>query len=399
MNKKLAIAAGAFAVTLIGAFVALNGRDTETADASDEAPEFPTIERDSITQIDITRPANGDEPATTVTLTKSGDEWRVSAPVDAETDPSAISTALDKLGEMEITGIAASREENYELLEVDDAGILVTVHQGDETVELIVGAYRGLNTMVRVVGEAPVFQVAGSIKYAFNKELKDWRNRRVLGVQADRVRRVHFQSANGDYTFVRNVSGEWEQMEGQEPIERFGSSKVQSIAASVAGMRAVNFADVGVDEAAAGFGTPTGTVTLTVVPEEEEGAEGTPEDPSTFEDIVLHVGAESGSNNEWYVRHVGNPVIYVISTYLADRMRPGTEQFQNPEPGSEPAAAPPGGMPGGMPGMPGGMPGMPGGMPGGAGGMPSGPGGQQIPPELMQQIQQQLQQQQAAGGN
>ena len=390
MNKKLAIAAGAFVVTLVGAYVALNGRDTETV-TTDEAPEFPTIERDAITQIDITRPASGDEPASTVTLTKDGDTWRVTAPVDAETDESAISTALDKLGEMDVTGIAASREENYELLEVDDSGIQVTVHQGDATVELIIGAYRGLNTMVRVVGESPVFQVAGSIKYAFNKELKDWRNRRVLDVPADRVRRVHFQSEGGDYTFLRNVSGEWEPLEGQEPIERFGSSKVQSIAASIAGMRAVNFAPADIDETAAGFGAPTGTVTLSVAPETEEGVE-TREDPSTFEDIVLHVGSESGSNSEWYVRHVGNPVIYVISTYLADRMRPNAELFQNPEPGSEPAEAP-GGMPGGMPGMPGGMPGMPGGMPGGPG------GGGQIPPELMQQIQQQLQQQQAAGGN
>ena len=126
----------------------------------------------------------------------------MTAPVDAETDESAISTALDKLGEMDVTGIAASREENYELLEVDDSGIQVTVHQGDETVELIIGAYRGRNTMVRVAGEPSVFQVAGSIKYAFNKELKDCRNRRVLAVQADRVRRIHFESENGDYTFT-----------------------------------------------------------------------------------------------------------------------------------------------------------------------------------------------------
>ena len=134
------------------------------------------------------------------------------------------------------------------------------------------------------------------------------------------------------------MSGEWEPqlLEGQEPIERFGSSKVQSIAASIAGMRAVNFASADVDEAAAGFGTPTATVTLSLAPERdedaEEDAEETPVDPSTFEDIVLHVGGESGSNNEWYVRHVGNPVIYVISTYLADRMRAGTEQFQNRSP-------------------------------------------------------------------
>ncbi|MEM6959579.1 MAG: DUF4340 domain-containing protein [Myxococcota bacterium] len=394
-NQRLVIAGVIFALLLGGAVYALNQREAADAGEAETTPELPAIEREAITRLTITRPES--DP---IVLEKSGEEWRVTAPVDAEADQSAVTTVLEKLGDLEVTGVAARREENHGRLEVDSAGIRVEVAQGEgEPVVLIVGAYRDRNTMIRVDGQTEVLSVSGSIKYAFNKELKDWRNRRVFdGLQADRIREITFESENGRYAFARTGAGEWAQADGEEPIERFGASKVQSIVASIAGMRAVNFAD-NADASAAGFDAPTGTVTLGIAPEEAEDTdaesadgEGTESaDEAAAEEAAeaevapplerrtISVGGQT-DGNEWHVRAQDNPVIYVISSYLADRMRPDVEKFQNPEPGAEPETpTPPPGA--GMPGMPGG----PGGNP-------------QIPPELMQQIQQQLQQQGAGGG-
>ncbi|MEM7675593.1 MAG: DUF4340 domain-containing protein [Myxococcota bacterium] len=399
-NQRLVIAGVIFALLLGGAVYALNQREAADAGEAETTPELPAIEREAITRLTITRPES--DP---IVLEKRGEEWRVTAPVDAEADQSAVTTVLEKLGDLEVTGVAARREENHGRLEVDSAGIRVEVAQGEgEPVVLIVGAYRDRNTMIRVDGQTEVLSVSGSIKYAFNKELKDWRNRRVFdGLQADRIREITFESENGRYAFARTGAGEWAQADGEEPIERFGASKVQSIVASIAGMRAVNFAD-NADASAAGFDAPTGTVTLGIAPEDdeetdtesadEEDAESAEDDSAeenSAEDAAdaetaapltrrtISVGGQTDSN-EWHVRAQDNPVIYVVSGYLADRMRPDIEKFQNPEPGSEPETpTPPPGA--GMPGMPGG----PGGTP-------------QIPPELMQQIQQQLQQQGAGGG-
>ena len=77
----------------------------------------------------------------------------------------------------------------------------------------------------------------------------------------------------------------------------------------------------------------------------------------------------------------GLPTIYTISRYASDRLRGDTSLFQEPEPGAAPeeGAEDPEAL--GMPGMEG----------------MGGPGGQQIPEELMRQIQEQMRQQGVGG--
>lgn len=418
-NKKLIGAAVTFLALLGIAIYVVWERDKSNEEVVAETPELPAIEQDAITALVITRPAEeeGAEPVP-IRMEKQGDAWRVVSPVDAEADQSAIDTALEKLAELEVTGLAAENASSHETLQVDAGnGIKVEVFAGSDSVAALwVGAFRSRSTMVRVDGQDQVVTVRGSIRYAFNKELKDWRNRRVLDEDPADVVAVRFQSDNGVFDFARNASEEWEQREPEgvelaepyAPIERFGPTKVQSVVASVARLRAVNFAAEGVDASAAGFDTPSGVVTLTIEerPEEEsadeegdsegdsegeeaeegeEADEATPAAAGERRTIVLEVGAQVGEEREFYLRRRGGETLYVVSQYIADRVRPNPEDLQAPEPGSEEAATPM--MPPGMPGL-GGL--------GGPGG-PSGPGGG-IPPELMQKIQQQLQQQQQQQG-
>ena len=403
-KNRLMIAGVAFVALLAIAFFALKAREDadgggQDGETEEEAmPELPAIERDSITALEISRPADeeGGERES-VRLVKNGESWQVTEPLEAEADTTAVRTVLEKLEDLEVTGVAATREANHDRLEVSDAkAIRVLVEQeGAEPVTLLIGAFSDQGTMVRLPDDERVLTVGGSIKYAFNKDLKDWRNRRVVDIPPTNVAMVTFESTEGGtWAFERNAEDEWAPVEGQEEIERFGGNKVQSVVSSVSRMRAVNFAAMDVDAAAAGFGEPTGTVTLqyTQEAEGEEGEEAAA--PAELQTVVLRVGGPREDADEFYLQREGEPTIYVISKYLADRMRPNAESFQTPEGGEEPAA---GGMPPGMPGMPGMPPGMPG-MPGGGPGGPGGPGGQQIPPELMQQIQQQIQQQQQQGG-
>ncbi len=392
-KNRLMIAGVAFVGLLAIAFFALKaredadggGRDGETEE-EEELPELPAIERDSITALEISRPADEEgAERESVRLEKDGDTWRVTQPLEAEADTTAVSTVLEKLENLEVTGIAATRAANHERLEVDEAGTIgvVVEQEGAEPVTLFIGAFSDQGTMVRLPDEERVLTVGGSIKYAFNKDLKDWRNRRVVDIPPTQVATVTFESTEGGtWSFQRNADDEWAPVEDQEEIERFGANKVQSVVSSVARMRAVNFAAPEVDAAGAGMVEPTGTVTLQYRPETEGDEEPAADAP--LQTVVLKVGGQREGAEEFYLQRDGDPTIYVISKYLADRMRPNAESFQTPDGGEEPAA---GGMPQGMPGMPG--------MPGGG---PGGPGGQQIPPELMQQIQQQIQQQQRAGG-
>lgn len=412
-QNRLAIAAVAFVALLGVAIFTVRQRDAALETGGDDAEAVPTppeIDGDALTELVITRPGEEEgDPRESVTLTKGEDGWRVTAPLEAEADTTAVQTVLDKLGELSFTGVAANNPENHARLEVDAEGGIEVIAKagGDEVAHFFVGAYRSRNTMLRMDGEDAVVMAEGSIKYAFNKALKEWRNRLVLDVDPARVASVLFEvppTSTGEadaepvpgrrFAFLQGTDG-WAQAPGDAPIERFGAAKVRSVIASASRLRAVDFAAPGQGPSDVGLTAPTGTVTLLVGPEaetdgDEDAADGDAADgdaaaesgpdlvaaldaaaplPEGYERVVLRVGAQDGEDREFFLMREGSDVIYVVSQYLADRLRPDVDAFQEPEPGEEPETPP---------GMP----------PGGLGGL-GGPGGQ-LPPELMQQLQQQL---------
>jgi len=382
---------GVVALALVGAtWWAISTQTGDTPEAADdgEAPALPEFERDDITELEIHLPADedGDREALTVRLVKGDDDaWRLEEPVQAAASSTAVGTALDKISTLELRGRAATSDTHHARLEVDAAhGIRVIARNGSETlIDGWIGAYQAGNTMLRLEGSDEVLMVDGSIKFAFNKRTRDWRDRAILELTAADVTRVELANDNGAWTFeqrapepaegeepAEDAEPEWAQVlpegdtgEGEETaaIPEFDPSKVRTLVSSLARLRAADFGDV--SPAEAGFGEGAARVVLTTGDRTE----------------TLLVGGEV-EEGQRYVMREGHDTIYVVSRFMADRLLPDVEAFQ---PGAEPAAPPPGGPHGGMP------PGMPGG---------GGPGAGQIPPEVMQQIQRQLQAQGAGGG-
>jgi len=382
-QKHRLMISGALLLTLVGLTVwAFMHRQEQDAGSEQAAPQID-LTGDDIDELEIHRP---NEAPTK--LAKRNGAWRVVSPVDAEADESTVTTALDKLDELEIVRVASSNAQSHADLEVDDAHAVRVIARNHGTVlaDLLLGAFGGNATMVRRHGETPVLAAEGSIKYAFNKELKDWRNREVTDVPPEDVTEVAFTNGNGSWRFVRNASNEWTEPEGQDAIERFAATKIQSIVASLARMRASDFGAQDLTADAAGLGATAATVTLTARAPRPANDAGSPDGGASAEPqrIVLRVGTSAGSETEFYLQREGNPVIFEVTSYLADKIRVNTEAFQAPLPSENPPPPDPsagGGMPPGM------MP--PGGGPGGSG---------DIPPELREQIMRQLQQQQQNPG-
>lgn len=362
-KHRLVIGAVVFVALLVVTFVVVRRTAEHRYDepVASERPRLPELKRDQIDEIEIQRPHEA-----AIRLVKRGESWRLAAPVDAEASQSAVSTALDKLVELEVTGIAATRRENHERLEVDDAhAVRVIVRHGTSTlVDLLIGAYKSGNTMVRQHGQDRVLAVEGSIKFAFNKEPKDWRDRAITSLSPDDVREISFASTKGRFHFVKNGS-DWQLAAGEAPIERFAPSKVQSLVASLMRVSAVDFGDVTREAAGIRDDGPTVTMSLST----DGGPTG----------LVLRVGNARGEGDrEYYMTREGSDVLFVISKYLADRMQPDAAQFQNPLDAGVPPPPPENPPSIGMP--------------------PGGGGGQQIPPEVMEQLRRQLQQQGGGAG-
>jgi hypothetical protein len=336
------------------------------AEEGQAAPELPEIEQDELTEITIERPED-DAP---VRLVKSGETWRLAAPVDAPAARTNVDTLLEKLGGLELEGVAAQSARQHERLEVDaEHGVHVIARAGsEEVIDLWIGAFRGGNTMVRLDGSDDVLMVRGSIKFAFNRAANEWRDRAIVELEANSGREVTFANTNGTFRFRKNGEN-WEQVlepaaEGEDPpagIENFDATKVRTAVSMAERLRASDFAAPDVTRESAGLGE--GAARVTLVSGEGDAAQTT----------VIVIGNEV-ENGTRYAMREGSDTIYVIARSNAERLIPNAEAFQQSDEPEEPAEPPPG-MPGGMPGMP----------PGGGGG--------QIPPELMEQIQRQLQQQ------
>jgi hypothetical protein len=349
MNSKLLIAV----LVLVGlggaVFATLRSRNAEAPVAAPSAT-LPKLKKEDITAIEIAKPDK-----TTIALARQGEGWVVTAPVQAKADDSAVESVVEKLSELEVSSVAASRKENHKLLQVDaEKGIRVKAKgQGDKVLaDLWIGESKTGGTMVRPEGKDDVLAVKGSIRYAFDKEVKLFRDRVITDLDTATLTAMSIESAKGKFKFEKPAD-KWQQVKGEKPIERFGEAKVSSLASSAAKLRAADFAEPGESEHAMGFDAPSATVVLTA----KDGKQTT-----------LQLGREHGNGREYYLRAVGNPVVYRVSKYTAERFMPDAKALQEEEK-KEGAEAPPPGGPQAM------------------------GGGSQIPPEVLRQLQQQMGQQ------
>ena len=347
-KNRVAVGAIVFVVLLGLTLWAVNRRDREPTSAT----ELPTLEleQDAITELQVTRP-NGDS----VVLSNASGAWRVVEPLDAEADENNIDTALNRLAELRIVRIVATQPENYARLQVDDENAVdVVVKAGEETLtNLGVGKYADGMTMVRIDDRTEVFGASGSLRYAFDRDLKAWRNRRVVTEDAKDVGSIRFESPNGTFQFDRKADG-WTASTGAKALGEFDSKKVGGVVSTAARLMASGFAEEDVSPARAGLSEPDATVTLTMAEDAEP--------------IVLEFGDTTEAQNEVYLRRRGDETIYVVSEYLANRLRPDSEAFdRTEEPQAPPSAVPP---------------------------MPQGQGQPQLPPDVMRQIREQIEAQQ-----
>lgn len=353
-KNRVTIGAVVF-VALLGLTLWASNRESRRPSSASEVPTV-SIDPEKVTRIEVTRPSGE-----LVVLANASGEWSLVEPVEAEADPSNAEAALNRLAGLELVRIVATQPENHARLEVDDAhAVRVVAKGGDETLaELSIGKYADGMTMVRVGDQVEVFGASGSLRYAFDRDLKAWRNRRVVSVESSDVQSIRFESSNGTFQFDR--TGEtWSATEGKKDLGDLDPKTVTGLVSTAARLTASGFAEPDVSLARAGFNEPSATVTMALAESDEP--------------IVLELGSTADNETEVFLRRTDEPTIYLVSQYLAKRLSPDASAFEKSD---EPPAPPPA------------MPAMPAGQPGGQ------PQGQpQLPPEVMRQIQEQIRQQQ-----
>lgn len=321
-GNKLLLAFAVLAVLLAVTVWKFNARETEDTRASnDVSVKLPKVKKDDIDELSVSAPEKK-----AVSFKKTDKTWQLTSPLAAPADGTAIDTALGKLEELEVIGVGATKPENHEKLEVTEpkAVHVVAKKDGKPVLDILIGAYRSGNTMVREPKSDLVAVVKGSIKYAFEKDVKEWRDRAVLEASSDQIKTVTFNNAHGTFKFVKDGS-EWKQAPGEKPLPNFESGKIVSLVGTATTMRAQDFAGDDIKEDAAGVGDkPDGTVTLTTSGDAGE------------QQFVLHVGHKVGEN--YYLKRIGKDPIFIVSQFSGERMLSGPDKFVKDEPPKTAAA-------------------------------------------------------------
>lgn len=273
---------------------------------------LPELKRDAITKITIDNP----EKKLKVTLEKSGDSFRLTEPLAAKADATAADAMLDKLSDLKVASVAATRKENHEKVGVDAAhGIHLQAFEGDKlALDVIIGESKSSGTMLRKPNEDVVVAVRGSMRYAFDKELKYLRDRNITDADPDTITQVALTSPKGSFKFEK-VEDKWTQPKGEKPIKDFAPSKVQGLVSSFAKLRASDFAAPETTLATAGLESPTATLVLT---------------PKEGEPIRIELGAQSGEGDNYYLHASTSDVLYQVSKYTGDRLLADAQAFSEP---------------------------------------------------------------------
>jgi hypothetical protein len=310
-NRLIAASTGFVLLLVITLVLTTRSEEEEPEIEADARSQLPVVEPDEVTTLRIRAP---EEPA--IRLEKHEAGWRIMEPMEAEANANYVTLALRKLGELHELhrGVSATRPDNHERLGVDEAnGLEVTAHRHDEVVaHLFIGAFKGGATMVRVAGEDTVHSLKGSLKATFNRNVSDWRERKIVDRAATEVREIQLMGGERAFHFVRDTHNNWAQAEGQEPLEDFEPAKVQSVASSLSRMRAADFADPAVGREEAGIGDDAHTARLVFDDEE----------------IVLRLGGDLNDGNQFYLVREGRAPIYVVSKFLAERIASHADQFR-----------------------------------------------------------------------
>jgi hypothetical protein len=347
-ETKLYVALGVLGV-MGGGLYLQNKKEAETAakySLGGQAAAMPKIDikEDDIKAIDkiVLNKAGEDGGAPVdIELTKSGEDWKLTKPVDAKANQANVKSLLDNLKTLKVTETIDATSSAYAKYGVsDDKGLHAVFSKGGAVVlDARFGENGGRGQMTRIVGKDGVYAVKGYSSYLYARDAKGWRDLSLFKFEEADVTAATIENEHGNFSFTKdgeNWKGKFAKGKGTpEPIKEFDDSKVKDFVRAYKTLNADGFAEKGKTAADVGLDKPLATIQLTL----KDGAK---------RDVA--VGATAEGSSRW-VKVTGSDDIWSISSWAADWATAEEKKFQKEKDkdkkDKDKTAA--GGMPPGMP--------------------------------------------------
>lgn len=292
MNRSTLILIGVF--LLLGLLVILLLPGEEERMTSDSVPEFAvTVDSGSVVKIEI------EHPGRSVILENVGGTWMITSPMRVNADPAAVRQVLSGILKLQIGSLVSSNPDKQSLYQVDSTGTKLTVtERSGRTVALIVGKEGPSFSEVylRAPQSADVYLAGGLDAWMINKELKEWRDRSILTLEADMIREIVYSIGKKVFAFRRDSTNWW--MNGAP----MGDIIMKPVLNVLPNLRAEEFIDTAI--------TPsTQPIILTVRAADEQILTFYPVPPDSLRYIVTSsVTPQTYTVNKWTFRQITTPI-------------------------------------------------------------------------------------------
>jgi len=329
-------------VVLLGGYLYLYEYKKEKTPSGDEKARMLTdLKGDQVGFLKVQRPEGG------LCLAWTVGGWRMEEPLKDQADSSQVEALAKELAECVAIQVVEENSRNPAQYGLKQPRITVTMHKRGESghrVTILLGDDEPINNGVycMVEGRTSILLVANSLVARLTQEADSYRDKRLLGVEEERIARVVLEKPDSRLILIRqegkdnwelkaetNVGGKW-QAQG-EPL-RADPAKVGALMSTLGFEKALSFQNGPPPQS--GFGWNRPALTLSVW---EKGRNN----PQT-----LQIGARSaapapppemppgmpppaGPEPQYFARAIGRDAVFLVGEHLLRDLPLDLEQLRD----------------------------------------------------------------------
>ena len=286
---------------------------------------------DKITKVEVTNPDRDDKTKKIhVVLEKKGDNWVVTAPVQAKANASNVKSLIDNLKELKIKEVIDRTTGSYEQFETNgDKGLHVTAWKGDEKAkEFYFGKSGSRGQMARIAGKDGVYVVAGYASYQYGREIENWRETSVLKFEDENAIQVEVTNKNGLFSFSKN-GDKWSASltkrgkdgklgKPEKEWKGFDEAKLKDLLRAYKALYADDFGEEK-DKADSGVLTAEQSGGVVHIKLKDNGG-----------DFTVRVGKPAKGSSRWAMKE-GDETLITLTSWSSDWATAEASKFEKPE--------------------------------------------------------------------
>ncbi len=313
MNRKTLLAGGIFAGLLIVTVLVL--RAPEKGTRTGEAPRpVAAIGDGNIDTLEVTKDGKK------TVIKKEGGKYRVVEPINYPAEEDGTKQAFEALEKAEFGTIVSDQKSRHDEFEVGDKSPRVVAKKGGQVLaDLRIGKVSPDHTLVRVEGKNEVWQMVGSQRWHFDKDLSGWRDKSIITFNSDDAERIQVVAADGSKIVVTRspkgdagVASPWKVAESSIKVDPFDPSVANDMLTALYAFKASDFAD-GAKPADTGLDKPTLTVTV--------GLKG-----GKSESVLV---GKKKNEDDFYVKRGADPQVFLVKKYTLERINKRPIEFRD----------------------------------------------------------------------